>query len=36
VAAMINIGELEGYIDGIFTDCKRSELDHGITIVGQT
>lgn len=36
VAAMINAGELSKYVDGTFTDCRRSGLNHAITIVGQT
>lgn len=36
VAAMINAGELPKYVDGTFTDCKRTGFNHAITIVGQT
>jgi C1A family cysteine protease len=38
VAAMINAGDLSSYVesDGTFTDCKRFELNHAITIVGKT
>jgi aminopeptidase C len=33
---MINIGELSSYIDGTFTDCRRNDLNHAVTIVGLT